>query len=57
MAIYPFECLKCDNEFEIARPMSEYQEPGICPTCGNVGKVLDYFLRVLSLTSPGFPSA
>lgn len=38
MPIYAYDCLKCDTEFELVRPMSEYKAPGKCPDCGNIGE-------------------
>lgn len=38
MPIYVYDCSKCDHEFELTRPMSEYKDPGNCPQCGNVGE-------------------
>jgi len=33
MATYPFQCEKCDIEFEITSKMSEYSVPKKCPNC------------------------
>jgi len=40
MPVYAYECEKCDKEFDLTRPMSEYKDPGHCPDCRNIGKKL-----------------
>ncbi len=34
MPIYEYYCKQCSKEFELMRPFSESDKPGICPTCG-----------------------
>ena len=33
MPIYEYECPKCDNKFEMLRPMSRADEKAACPEC------------------------
>lgn len=40
MPTYEFWCQKCQKEFEVQRPMSEYKNPSFCPECGTEGKRL-----------------
>ena len=40
MPIYEYYCTKCQNEFELMRPVSQMQEPAPCPKCGTPGKKL-----------------
>jgi putative FmdB family regulatory protein len=35
MAVYEYLCLKCRDEFELMRPMSEAEKPAICTKCGS----------------------
>jgi putative FmdB family regulatory protein len=40
MAVYEYLCLKCRNQFELIRPMSEAEKPAICPKCGSEAQKL-----------------
>ena len=40
MAVYEFLCPKCNQEFELKRPISEADKPASCPKCGTTGKKL-----------------
>lgn len=60
MPVYEYSCAQCRNEFELMRPMSEVDEPAICPACGGKGVKLvsnyasqvDSYLR--APTKPAF---
>jgi putative FmdB family regulatory protein len=50
MALYEYRCRTCDSVFELRRPMSESNEPAVCPA-GHEGAV-----RMLSVfASVGTP--
>ncbi|HEY33504.1 MAG TPA: zinc ribbon domain-containing protein [Dehalococcoidia bacterium] len=34
MPVYEYYCPKCKKEFELKRPMSEYDQPAVCSQCG-----------------------
>ncbi|MDY6842990.1 MAG: zinc ribbon domain-containing protein [Thermodesulfobacteriota bacterium] len=38
MPIYEYHCAKCNNEFELMRPVKEIDEPALCPHCGSEGE-------------------
>ena len=40
MAIYEYFCPKCRHSFELMRPMSEANDPALCPTCNNPSEKL-----------------
>ena len=40
MAIYEFLCTKCNQEFEVMRPISKADEPASCLKCGTTGEKL-----------------
>ena len=40
MAVYEYLCPKCNQEFELKRPISESDKPASCPKCGTTGKKL-----------------
>ncbi|MSQ30659.1 MAG: zinc ribbon domain-containing protein [Dehalococcoidia bacterium] len=33
MPIYEYRCRKCGAEFELKRPVAEFDAPARCPTC------------------------
>lgn len=35
MPIYEYFCTKCGTEFELMRPFSEADKPGVCPKCNS----------------------
>ncbi len=40
MPIYEYFCPKCNQEFQLMRPMSKSNEPAPCPNCGTEGQKL-----------------
>jgi len=38
MPIYEYRCSKCSKDFELMRPFSQANEPGLCPDCGAAGE-------------------
>ena len=34
MPTYEYHCRRCNRRFDKFRPMSEYDQPADCPTCG-----------------------
>ncbi len=38
MAVYPFYCQKCDEEFESVESIKTYDGDGECPTCQTVSR-------------------
>ena len=36
--IYPYECLKCQSEFEVIKSYRDIENPENCPDCGNEGE-------------------
>ena len=40
MPIYEFWCPKCEKEFELQRPISDYDKPAVCPDCGSEAEKL-----------------
>ena len=57
MALYEYRCKTCDSTFDVRRPMSEANEPAMCPR-GHVDTVrlLSVFASVGTAGS-GVPSA
>ncbi|RLC69367.1 MAG: hypothetical protein DRI26_09240 [Chloroflexi bacterium] len=53
MPIYEYFCPKCEEEFELMRPLSEADKPATCPHCGAEGERLisafaskiDYYIK------------
>ena len=53
VAIYEYYCFKCANEFELMRPISKSDDPGVCPSCGGESQKLvsaaaskvDYYIK------------
>jgi len=53
MPIYEYYCSKCQQEFELMRPISKVDEPAFCPSCGTEGQRLvsacaskvDFYIR------------
>lgn len=49
MPTYEYQCEACGNEYEEFLPMSRFDEPQNCPSCGEVGRrvvsVPDFILR------------
>ncbi|MEA3442377.1 MAG: zinc ribbon domain-containing protein [Chloroflexota bacterium] len=51
MATYEFWCPKCKKEFEVKRPMSDFDKPASCPDCGTQGgKLVSNFASNLGST-------
>jgi len=54
MATYEYWCPKCQKEFELRRPVADFDKPASCPDCGAEGERLmstfaskiDYTLQV-----------
>lgn len=54
MPTYEYWCPRCKKEFELQRPMAEYNKPASCPDCGAEGRKLvssvaaktDYLIKV-----------
>jgi putative FmdB family regulatory protein len=40
MPTYEFWCPKCEKEFEVKRPMADFDKPAFCPDCGTQGEKL-----------------
>ena len=40
MPTYEFWCAKCGKEFEVKRPMADFDKPASCPDCGSSGEKL-----------------
>lgn len=40
MPTYEYWCPKCDKEFEVKRPLSDFNKPASCPDCGTQGERL-----------------
>jgi len=40
MPIYEYWCPTCQKEFELMRPMSEYNKAATCPICGTESEKL-----------------
>ena len=38
MPTYPYNCLKCDQEYEAFKSIKEYDGQDPCPGCGNIGE-------------------
>ena len=34
MALYEYKCSKCEEQFDVMRPMTAADEPAQCPECG-----------------------
>ncbi len=44
MPVYEYYCENCKTEYEVIRPVSQMDEPGRCPNCGQPGqRLLSYF--------------
>lgn len=42
--IYSYECEKCDEEHDIAKPAQDWNKPECCPQCGfNLTKIFSTF--------------
>ena len=37
MPFYEYSCPKCRTKFDLMRPISDRDEPAVCPTCGKKG--------------------
>ncbi|MFW6149917.1 MAG: FmdB family zinc ribbon protein [Chloroflexota bacterium] len=58
MATYEYWCPKCRQEFELKRPMSDYDKPAHCPRCNTQGeKLVSNFASKVgyNLQVPGAP--
>ena len=40
MPTYEYWCPKCQKEFELRRPMADFDKPASCPDCGTKGERL-----------------
>lgn len=40
MPIYEYFCIKCKTGFELMRPFSEADKPGVCPRCNSQAQKL-----------------
>jgi putative FmdB family regulatory protein len=40
MATYEYWCPNCQKEFEVRRPVAEFDKPASCPDCGTEGQRL-----------------
>ena len=38
MPLYEYKCQRCNNNFELFKPMSESSKEQMCPHCGKIGK-------------------
>lgn len=38
MPTYPYNCAKCQSDFEVIKSIKEYNGKDICPECGNIGQ-------------------
>lgn len=50
MPIYSYKCLKCEREFDVNKPMAEYDDPQECE-CGGDTKKLVTFPNIHGLDS------
>ncbi len=47
MPIYEYVCSKCNNRFELMRPISKSSEPADCPTCNKKAeRVMSRFMCI-----------
>jgi putative FmdB family regulatory protein len=47
MPIYEYVCSKCQNKFELMRPISKSSEPADCPSCnGKATRVMSRFMCI-----------
>ncbi len=59
MPFYEYYCPSCDKEFQLRRPMGQYDESAKCPDCrgqakkllSNFAAKLGYYLRPASHSS------
>ncbi len=40
MPTYEYWCPKCEKEFEVKKPISDFDKPASCPDCGTQGERL-----------------
>ena len=40
MPTYEYWCPKCQKEFEVRRPVADFDKPASCPACGTEGQRL-----------------
>jgi len=40
MPTYEYWCPKCEKEFEVKKPISDFDKPAFCPDCGTQGERL-----------------
>lgn len=40
MPTYEYWCPKCKKEFEVKKPISDFDKPALCPGCGTQGERL-----------------
>lgn len=40
MPVYPYKCLDCGKEFDVLKPMSEYDTEETCECGGKTGRVV-----------------
>ena len=40
MPTYEYWCPKCKKDFEVKKPMTDYDKPAFCPYCGTEGEKL-----------------
>lgn len=58
MALYEFRCRTCDTVFEVRRPMSEAEDPAVCPQGhDDAVRLLSVFAAVGASTASGGSSA
>jgi len=54
MPIYEFRCRRCDERFELRRPMRDADAPATCPAGhDDVARLLPVFAMTGAATSPG----
>ena len=59
MPIYEYYCSGCDKEFEVMRPVSRFDEPADCETCGKPAErqLSNFAFKSNTFTAPKFKAS